>query len=543
MIHASSFVLLFVVATVVSLVAGRLRIPYTVGLVVAGLALGATHIIATPPLTRELLFTLILPGLLFDAAFNLHIKEFRRDAVTLVSLAVPGVIVAIVIMVLVLGPAIGLLGVGPAEMPGRQAVLVFAALVSATDPVAVVALFRALDAPRRLQVLVEGESLLNDGTAIIFFTLALGATTGGTAGVPATLATDFLYIVGAGIVVGAAIGAAVGYGIRRLHEPTLEVMLTTIAAYGSFVAAEGLGASGVIATVTAGMLCGSSEARGALSVPARIAVATFWEYLAFALNSIVFLLIGFVVQVPMLLAHWRSILAAYLVITLTRVIVTSGISAMLPARLRIPPRWTAILAWGGLRGALSMVLALSIPESFPQRDLLITMTFGVVILSILAQGVTVGPALRWLGLTRPSRARADYGETRAALLAAHSALDDLARTGGLVVTDDSMRRALAAEYAERISHAERELGALAARLGHAELGAMGAGGPAGTAGTSAAAVTAAAPRAMRRLLYETERQRILDAFHAAAMTPEARDALLADVEAIRLDAGAEDAGD
>ncbi|HTE47645.1 MAG TPA: sodium:proton antiporter [Gemmatimonadaceae bacterium] len=511
MIHAGSVVLLLVVATVVSLVARRLRIPYTVGLVVAGLALGATHLIVPPALTRELLFTLILPGLIFDAAFNLHIEEFRRDAVTLVSLAVPGVIAAIAIVVLVLGPVMTLFGVDAPEVLARHGALVFAALISATDPVAVVALFRSLDAPRRLQVLIEGESLLNDGTAIIFFTLVLGTSAGGI-GASAFVVTDFVYVVGAGVIVGALIGALVDQGIRRLHDPTVEVMLTTIAAYGSFVAAEGVGASGVIATVTAGMLCGSSDARSSLSVPARMAVATFWEYWAFALNSLVFLMIGFVIRVPMLIAHWQAILAAYVVVTFSRAIVTTGLAAVLPSRLRLPRQWVAILAWGGLRGALSMVLALSIPESFPQRDLLITMTFGVVILSILAQGITVGPALRWLGLTRPMRAPTDYDETRMALLSAHSALSELDRTGNLVVSGEG-RDVLAAEYEQRIRGAERELGAIASHV---------ADGPAG----------AAAPLASRRLLYVTERQRVLDAFHAGGISRELSDRLIRDLDAL-----------
>lgn len=521
MIHAGSLVLLLVVATGVSLAARRLRIPYTVGLVVAGLVLGATRAIEAPPLTRELLFALILPGLLFDAALNLHIEEFKRDAVTLVSLAVPGVIAAIIVIVFVLGPTIALFGVDPHAIPARGALLVFAALMSATDPVAVVALFRALDAPRRLQVIIEGESLLNDGTAIIFFTLALGAIAGAETA-SATIVTDFFYIVGAGVIVGAVIGVAVDQGIRRLHDPTLEVMLTTIAAYGSFVAAEGVGASGVIATVTAGMLCGSSEARSGRSVPARMAVATFWEYLAFALNSLVFLLIGLVVRVPTLVEQWRFILAAYVIVTLSRAVVTTALSAMLPPRLRIPPQWTAILAWGGLRGALSMVLALSLPESFPNRDILISMTFGVVILSILAQGVTVGPALRWLGLTTPTRRRADYGETQSVLLSAYSALDELGRTGGRVFADETMRSALALEYQERIKHAEQELGAVAKHVGGSNGGSPGV-----------------APAATRRLLYDTERQRILDAFHAGAMSEDARNRLLAELDTMWWDIQAE----
>src|SRR5262249_52117704 len=155
--------------------------------------------------------------------------------------------------------------------------------------------------------------------------------------------------------------------------------------------------------------------------------------------------IGLMVKLPTLLQQWRAILAAYVVVTLSRAVVTTGIIGVLPANLRLPRRWTAILAWGGLRGALSMVLALSIPETFPQRDLLVAMTFGVVVLSILVQGITVSPALRWLGLNGRGESRASYAETKAALLSAHSSLDDVERTGGMVATDDGMRRALAAD--------------------------------------------------------------------------------------------------
>ena len=428
----------------------------------------------------------------------------RRDGWTLASLAVPGVVAAIVIVVLILGPTFALFGVAPDAIPGRHAALVFAALIAATDPVAVVALFRALDAPRRLQVIVEGESLLNDGTAIIFFTLAL-ATAG--SGVSASVVTDFFYIVGAGIIVGGVIGVLAAEGIRRLHEPTLEVMVTTIAAYGSFVAGEGVSASGVIATVTAGALCGSRAGRSGMSAEARIAAATFWEYLAFVLNSLVFLLIGMTVQVPLLLEHWRSIIAAYIVVTLARTVVTSGLAVALPGVHRLPPRWTAILALGGLRGALSMVLAVSLPTTFPQRDLLITITFGVVILSILAQGVAVGPALRWLGLRREKLTRVGYAEIRAELLTTYRALEDLDRTGNMVAADGEMRRVLAAEYDERIERAESDLTALGEALG----------------ATDAAAVAA------RRLVRDTERQRVLDAFHGGGMTIEERDRRLSDI--------------
>jgi CPA1 family monovalent cation:H+ antiporter len=464
-------------------------------------------------LTRDAMFGLVLPALLFEAAFDLELEEIRQDGVTLASLAVPGVVVAIAIMVGALPPVVELFGAPAASIPTTQAALVFAALVSATDPVAVVALFRSLDAPRRLQVIIEGESLFNDGTAIIFFTLALGASDG----VSILTIANFFYIIGAAIIVGGVIGGAAARVIRRLDDPTLEVLITTIAAYGSFTASEVVGASGVIATVVAGLLCGSRAGRSGMSAAARIGAATFWEFAAFALNSLVFLSIGLTVKLPTLLEHWRAIVAAYVVVSLSRAVVTSVIVAVLPARLALPRRWTAILSWGGLRGALSMVLALSIPESFPQRDLLVTMTFGVVVLSILVQGITVSPVLRWLGLTGRGRAHGGYGQTQAALLSAHSSLDDLERTGSMIATDEGMRRALASDYDEQLARAERELSTLGGSLGNAEHAVLAA----------------------RRLLATTERERVIEAHRAGVIDAEQRDRRLADLRARWWDDGTE----
>jgi CPA1 family monovalent cation:H+ antiporter len=498
---AATYVMLLLIATIVSLVARRLRIPYTVALVVAGLAIGATHAIAAPSLTREAMFGVVLPALLFEAAFDLELEEVRQDGVMLAALAVPGVIASIGIVVVVLGPLLAMLHAEPVTVP-THAALLFGALLSATDPVAVVALFRALDAPRRLQVIIEGESLFNDGTAIIFFTLALSAA----AGFSATTVADFLYVIGAGIIVGAVIGSAAAWIIRRLYDPTLEVLLTTIAAYGAFNAAEAVGASGVIGTVTAGLLCGSRAGRSSLSAAARIAASTFWEYVAFVLNSLVFLSIGLTVQIPTLLDHWRSILAAYLVITLARGVATYVVVAVLPPRLKLPRRWTAILSWGGLRGALSMVLALSIPATYPLRDLIITMTFGVVVLSILVQGITVSPVLRWLGLG--GQRHRGYSDTQAALLNAHLSLEDLERTANMAAADDRMRRALAVDYDEQLERAERDLTTLGESLGSADR----------------------ASRAARHLLSSAERQRVIEAHRAGAIDAEQRDRRLAELK-------------
>ena len=500
---AGSFVLLLLVATTVSLAARRFRVPYTVALVVAGLLLGATHAFPPPELTRKVMFGLVLPALVFEAAFDLQIEEVRHDGVTLAALAVPAVVAAIALTAFALSPALAAFGVPAWSIPARDGAVVFAALISATDPVAVVALFRQLEGPRRLQVLVEGESLFNDATAIIFFTLVLSNASGG---ISVSIVTDFFYIVGASLIVGIAVGAVCAEAIRRLYEPRLELLLTTVAAYGSFVAAEAVAASGVIATVAAGLLCGSRGRRG-MSAMASIGVATFWEYVAFALNSFVFLSIGLMVHPSELLANWRPIVVAFAIVTFGRVVVTFAFAGLLPDRLKIPRRWIAILSWGGLRGALSMVLALSIPESFPQRQLLITMTFGVVILSIVIQGITVGPTLRWLGLRFQRGEEAGYVGTQVALLSAHSSLSDLDRTGGVLGANAKMQRALAEEYDENLDRAERALTYLGEQLGG----------------------NAASAHAARRLLASTERERVAEAFRSGSIDAAQRDSWLAEL--------------
>jgi CPA1 family monovalent cation:H+ antiporter len=192
--------------------------------------------------------------------------------------------------------------------------------------------------------------------------------------------------------------------IRRIDEPMIEITITTIAAYGSFVAAERFHFSGVIATVTAGMVCGNIAAPIGMSPASRLAVESFWEYVAFALNSLVFLLIGLEVDLWQLLAEWRPIVLAFVAVSVGRALVIFLAAAILKGTTEaIPWRWIVVLTWGGLRGALSMVLALALPADFPYRSVIVSMTFGVVVLSILVQGITVGPLLRALGLAGRAR--------------------------------------------------------------------------------------------------------------------------------------------
>ena len=375
--------------------------------------------------------------------------------------------------------------------------------------------------PRRLGLLVEGESLLNDGTAIVFFTLALGIVTGRVSSVR-DLAVTFVTSVGAGLVVGLVVGMAVSQVIRGVDDPMIEITLTTIAAYGSFLAAEHLDYSGVIATVVAGMLCGNYGARTGMSPSTRVAVETFWEYVAFALNSIVFLLIGFEVRLRDLLASWAPILVAYLAMTIGRAIVVFGVSGLLRLTGQsVPASWSTVLTWGGLRGALSMVLVLSLPRDFPHRELVVTMTFGVVLLSILIQGLTMAPLLRVLGIVEEHAARTEYETKRGTLQAADAALTELEVMARGRAAPRDVLDTVRDEYEARIRDAEA--GLQDTRLARHEL-------------------RAEELKRTRRHLLQVEKNRVIDGFRRGTLSQESYEQLLVDIDArlLKLESGEDD---
>ena len=383
----STFIILFSIASLVAIVARSARIPYTIALVVVGLGVGSIGILHAPHLTKELLFEVFLPGLIFEAAYNLNAHELRANWRTVASLAVPGVVAAIALTALLAVGAFHLLGMEGA-LSWRD-LLVFAALVAATDPIAVVSMFRQVGVSPRLTTLVEAESLFNDGTSIVVLSLVLAYVTG-TAGGATFFVLKFAGVVGGGVLVGSTIAFLLAHVSKQLDDPMVEITLTVIAAYGSFIAAERLNLSGVIATVCAGLVLGTYGRAVAMAEQTRISVDAFWEYVAFAMNSIVFLLIGLEVRGSGLLHSAVPILVAFCAVVFARFGVVVAVTLLMQRTSeRIPFAWAGLITWGGLRGALSMVLALALPADFPNRETLVNMTFGVVLLSLLLQGLTM----------------------------------------------------------------------------------------------------------------------------------------------------------
>ncbi len=396
MTTSGTLVLLFCVATAIAIGARRFRIPYTVALVVAGLGLGAFTNIQPPQLTKELLFTFFLPGLLFEAAFHLDLRVFRTVWRSTLALAVPGVLLATGLTATIIAMAGQLLGL--ADSLSWTVGITFGVIIAATDPVAVTAVFRELKAPPRLAVLVEGESLLNDGTGVVLFSIVVAYVAGAGTSI-AAMSGQFAGIAGGGVATGFLVGWLIALVIKRLDDPMIEIALTMIAAYGAFVLAEDVGVSGVLATVVAGVMCGRHGRDQGMSAESRAATESFWEYVAFALNSIVFLLIGFQFNASNFLALWPQTLLAFVAMVLARGVVI-GVLVLVQNRLgeAIPRSWQPIVAWGGLRGALSMVLALALPEDFPQRALIVALTIGVVVTSVVVQGLSIPWLLRRMGV-------------------------------------------------------------------------------------------------------------------------------------------------
>lgn len=402
---------LLLIASLVAIVVRRLHIPYTVALVVVGLLLTAQSAVRIE-LTPELILALFVPPLVFEAAFHLKLTELRRNMTFILVLAVPGVILTTMIVggFLVLGTSLSL-----------PVALVFGSLIAATDPVAVVALFRLLGVPKRLSVLVEGESLFNDGTALVLFNLMLAVALTGKFNLMGSL-VEFLRVSAGGIVVGLVFGWAISRLIARIDDYLIEITLTTVLAYGSYLMAEQLHFSGVLAVVAAGLITGSLGPQG-MSPTTRIVLYNFWEYMTFLVNSLVFLLIGLDVDIRALLDSWQPILWAIGAVLLARIVVVYGLG-WLTGRLTEPisMRWRHVQAWSGLRGALSLALVLSLPATLgPDRFLLRTMAFGVALFTLLVQATTMRTLIRRLGIITISPAQVDYEERHARLTALRSA--------------------------------------------------------------------------------------------------------------------------
>jgi len=441
---------LLLIASLVAIAVRRLHIPYTVALVVVGLLITFQSPLEID-LTPELILALFVPPLVFEAAFHINLTELRRNLASILMLAVPGV----VLTTFIVGGLVA--WATPLSLP---AALVFGALIAATDPVAVVAIFRSLAVPKRLSVLVESESLLNDGTAIVVFNLALAAALTGQFSLTEGF-INFVRVAAGGTAIGLVLGWMISQLIARVDDYLIETTLTTVLAFGAYLIAERLSFSGVLAVVAAGLVNGNLAHHG-MSPRTRTVLFSFWEYAAFLANSLVFLLIGLDVNVSGLTAAWQPALWAIGGVLIARLIVVYGLSWIGNRWAEpVPLRWQHVLTWGGLRGAISLALALSLPETLgADRELLRAMAFGVVLFTLLVQATTMRPLVGWLRIITRTEAQVAY-ETRharlTALRAAEKHLDHLHAEGLLSTPTWEKMKSEIALRTETLAEAVREV--------------------------------------------------------------------------------------
>ncbi|HUF12551.1 MAG TPA: cation:proton antiporter [Longimicrobiales bacterium] len=446
---------LLALGTVLSLAARRLRLPLSFLLVVVGLllALAADRVEALSSLrsltlSPELLVYLFLPTLLFDAAFTIDTRALRQNIVPVLGLAIP----AVAITFLLAGLGIHYLLAVPAA-----AAFLFAALISAADSTAALDIFNETAAPKRLTILAQGENLFNDATAVVLFGIVVtfagvegnlfgaGETTlgGGTA--------HFFKSFFGGLATGWAIALLAGKIIELVEDDLIEILLTTAAVYLSFIAGETLiASSGIMSVVGTGLTLGG-WGRTKYTPTSLDYLNRFWGYLAFVAHALIFLLVGLMLDVSSLPQYLLPIAIAIPVSLVARAV---SIYGLFPLLNRLPwveradfPHQTA-MAWGGLRGAMCLVLALAIPETYAYREIILNMTVGVVLFSLLVQGLTLRPLVQWLGLHQPSIPER-YLLEESLLTAKHRAramMSDLLEGG---VFSDRVVRSLESSYAKQ----------------------------------------------------------------------------------------------
>jgi len=377
---------LLLIAGIVAMLTRRLRLPYCVGLVAAGIGIALLPFAPKVELTKGLIFTTLLPPLLFEAALYLNWNQLRRNLPVVATLATLGVLLSACVT------AAGMHYLAHWQWLGA---LVFGVLIAATDPVSVIATFKEARAHGRLLVLIEAESLLNDGTAAVAFGVVVALASGQQL-TSLEINAVLLKTVGGGILCGGAVAFCALLLAGRTEDHLVEITFTTVAAYSSFLLADHFGMSGVLATITAGLVMGN--VRSPISERGREALEAFWEYAAFVANSLIFLLIGMHEARQDFVAILLPGVIAIGLVTAGRAVAIYPCCLLFSrSALHVTMRHQHVLFWGGLRGALALALALGLPPEVAQREEIIKISFAVVAFSVFVQGLTMVPFLRRMG--------------------------------------------------------------------------------------------------------------------------------------------------
>ncbi|NUO49014.1 MAG: sodium:proton antiporter [Polyangiaceae bacterium] len=432
--HLESLLLALAVGSSVAIAAKRWGLPYNVALVLVGMGVVLTDILPSEPLDPALVLLVFLPLLVFEASIEAHAAHLRSAARPILALAVPGVAISLIVT--------GGIATWILALPFSIALLL-GALLAITDTVSVLLAFRSVRVPHRLAAIMEGESLFNDGTALVLVSLCAGVVTQGVFDPTATLRSLSIAIVGGGVI-GAAFGAVGAAVLRRTPDHLTAILSSVVLVFATSLLAERFHASPVIAVVVAGLYVGNA-ARGALEPSRVLALEGFWETSGFLVNVMLFLLAGMQINGRLLVDEAGAIALALLALHGGRAIAVYGSFAFLRVAWGeiVPMRWQHVMLIGNIKGALSMAAVLALPVDLPYRARLVTIVFGVTFVTLVAQALPFKRALGWLGVTLGSR-DLDLDRARATLISARrgiNELDDLLTTGLVSRKDHATRSA------------------------------------------------------------------------------------------------------
>lgn len=417
-------VLLLAVVAAGTLLARRIGVPYPILLVVAGLVIALVPGVPRIELDPDTVLLVFLPPILFSTAFFLSPRELWRN-IRPISLLAVGLVITTTLAVA------GVVRVFVPEMP-RAAALALGAIVSPPDAIAATTIGRRLNLPRRLVFIMEGEGLVNDATALTIYRLAIVAVGPAALTLPEATAT-FAYVAAVGAAVGLLIGALATWLLSLFEDPPVEVLVSLLAPFAAYLPAESIGVSGVLATVTAGLVVGWRSPR-VMRSNTRVLGAGTWKMVVFVVNGLAFLLIG--LQLPAVIDDVEGrepmeLLGLAAVVSLTVIVVrllwiypaTYLPRWLIPSVARRDPappaRVPLILGWAGMRGAVSLAAALALPPDFPERGLVVFLTFSVILVTLIGQGLTLPALISRLGV-------ADDGQTAHEELHARSVAADAA---------------------------------------------------------------------------------------------------------------------
>lgn len=456
------FIILLAIAALVAIGIRRIRFPYTVALVIVGLILSFFPNFLNLTFNSDFILAILVPPLLFEATLHVPWEKLRKDLVPTLMLAIVGTLIGTAL--------VGGIVVQVLEIPLLAAVA-FGALISATDPVAVIAFFRTLGVDKRLAILVEGESLFNDGVALVIFTLAVGVAKSGEGLTAVDALLEFLIVAFGGLGIGLFLGYITSSVVlKNVDDHLIETTTTLALAFGSFLIAEFFGVifhvdfhfSGILAVVAAGLMVGNIGMQNT-SPTTRISMNNFWELFTFIVNSIVFLVIGLEVQIQQLLPNIVPIVVAVLAILVSRAIIIYSLTAFhakIMPKYRIPTAFRHVMYWGGLRGAISLALALTLTGDVFGEEVAQTiqvMTFGVVLFTLLAQGLSIEGLIRKLKLAEKPTQVLEQQKRQALLYAKRAGKLELNRLREEGILFKDIWEAMGAIYDDEIAEYKTDL--------------------------------------------------------------------------------------